>query len=93
MTSTDARERAQTVIEMEHIVRCLNDEEIFETWLSLGVADGDITENTTVEDIIDDEYYIEDQNFSELMGLFIRLIAKSKKNGGLYVGGITSSEY
>ena len=93
MTRTDAKERAKTVLAMEHIIRCLNDEEIFESWLYVGVADGDITDDTTVEDIINDEYYIEDLNFSELMGLFIRLIAKSKKNGGLYVGGITSSEY
>ena len=92
-SKVDIKERAEVVKAMELIVRCVNDENLLTPWLAIGVADGDITESTTVEDIINDEYYIENQNFSELMGLFLRLMAKAKKKGGLYAGGVVSSDY
>ena len=40
--------RGETVLAMEHMARCINDEDIFWSWLSVGVADGDITEDTTL---------------------------------------------
>ena len=86
----DITERKTVVKAMEVIARCINDENIFEAWLSLGVADGDIDYDTPIEDIDDD--YIEDQNFAELMGLFLRLMRKAKKDG-LYSDGIKSSDY
>lgn len=81
------KERAKVVRAMETIARCINDEEIFMPWLSVGVADGDITEDTTDEDL---EYYCEDDNFAELMELFLRLMARAKKDGGLYCDGVVS---
>lgn len=80
-------ERAKVVRAMETLCRCINNEDIFMPWLSVGVADGDITEDTTDEDL---EYYCEDDNFAELMELFLRLMARAKKDGGLYCDGITS---
>ena len=42
---------------METLARCINDEDIFDSWLMLGVADGDINGSEDDEDI---EYYCED---------------------------------
>ena len=42
-------ERAELVLAMEKIARCINNEDIFMGWLMAGVADGDITDKTTKE--------------------------------------------
>lgn len=93
MTKAVALDRAKTVMAMDYIARCINNEEIFMTWLESGVADGDIDEHTTPEDIINDEYYIANDNFSYLMCLFLRLMCEAKKDGGLYSGSVTSKPY
>lgn len=80
-------ERANVVRVMDMLCRCINNEEVFMPWLSVGVADGDITSETTDEDL---EYYCEDDNFAELMELFLRLMARAKKDGGLYCDGVVS---
>ena len=81
------RERTEVVRAMETLARAVNDEGVFEYWLILGVADGDIDETTTDEDL---EYYIENETFAELMETFLNLMSKAKKNGGLYVDGVVS---
>ena len=81
------KKRAEVVRAMETLARCVNDEEVFESWLMCGVADGDITSETTDEDL---EYYCEDDNFSDLMGLFLRLMMRARKSGGLYEDGVVS---
>lgn len=81
-------ERIAVVRAMETIARQINNENIFETWLTYGVADGDIDESTTDEEL---ECYIEDdENFAELMGTFTRVIARANKSGGLYCDKVTS---
>lgn len=75
------KERAEVVKAMETLARCINDEEIFEYWLMEGVADGE----TDFED-----YYTEDENFKELMTLFLRLMTAARKSGGLYCDQICS---
>lgn len=79
--------RTEVVRAMETLARCVNDEEVFEGWLICGVADGDIDETTTDEEL---EYYIEDGTFAELMETFLRVMARAKKSGGLYVDGVVS---
>lgn len=79
--------RVKVVRAMETIARCINDEEIFDSWLMLGVADGDINGNEDDEDL---EYYCEDDNFAELMGLFLRLMKRVEKSGGLYEDDVVS---
>ncbi|MBR6795710.1 MAG: hypothetical protein IKM52_06350 [Clostridia bacterium] len=74
-------ERIAMVRAMETVARQINDEEIFETWLSYGVADGDIDETTTDEEL---EYYIENDTFEDLMGVFLRLMVRAEEQGGLY---------
>ena len=81
-------ERAEVVKAMEIITRCINDGNIFKSWLMCGVADGDIDENTTDEDLA---YYCEDENFADLMGLFIRLICRARNSGGLYCDKVLDS--
>lgn len=83
------KERAEIVRAMELIVRSVNNEELIEPWLMCGIADGDITEDTTDEDL---EIYVnEDKDFASLMGLFLRIMSRARKDGGLYVDNVVSN--
>ena len=90
----DKVERIKMVKAMEFIARNLNDEEIFmDEWLLDGVADGDIEYgdlSVNSEDFDNLDYYIADENFSTLMGLFCDMIAKATRSGGLYCDGVVS---
>ena len=90
MTSKNANERAKMVRAMEYITRHINDEGIFMSWLYCGVADGDIEYGDLNADI--DEYYLENDNFADLMSLFLKLMSRAKKSGGLYCGGVISAD-
>lgn len=79
--------RTEVVRAMEILARSINDEDVFEGWLMCGVADGDIDETTTDEEL---EFYIEDETFAELMETFLRVMTRAKKSGGLYVDGVVS---
>ena len=79
--------RAKVVRAMETIARCVNDEEVFYPWLLCGIADGDINDDTTDEDL---EYYCEDKTFADLMERFLDLMTAAKKSGGLYEDRIVS---
>ena len=79
--------RANFLRAMETIARAVNDEEVFCRWLLCGVADGDIDEKTTDEDL---EYYCEDQVFADIMERFLDLMKAAKKDGGLYYDGVMS---
>ena len=80
-------ERADMVRAMEKIARSINDENVFETWLVSGVADGDIDESTTDEELI---YYCSDDEFADLMDTFLFVMARAYKSGGLYFDNIVS---
>lgn len=79
--------RAEMVRAMETVARAVNDEEVFEDWLVMCVADGDIDDDTTDEDL---EYYCEDETFADFMERFLDLMTKAKKNGGLYIDKVVS---
>lgn len=79
--------RAKVVRAMETIARCVNDEDVFYPWLLCGIADGDIDDDTTDEDL---EYYCEDKTFADLMERFLDLMTAAKKSGGLYEDKIVS---
>ena len=79
--------RAKVVRAMETIARCVNDEEVFYRWLLCGIADGDIDDDTTDEDL---EYYCEDKTFADIMERFLDLMTAAKKSGGLYEDRIVS---
>lgn len=79
--------RKNVVLAMESLVRAVNDEELLEPWLMCGVPDGDIQQYT--QDEVDD-YFVEDNNFAELMGLFLKIMSRAKNDGGLYVDRVVS---
>ena len=81
-------ERIAAIKAMDLLARSINNEEILvNRWFAYGVADGDITEDTTGEDL---EYYTEDRNFRNLMGTFLRCMRAAHDDGGLYIDGIVS---
>lgn len=84
-------ERARMVKAMETIARSINDEDIFDNWLMFGVADGDIKDDTPVEEIMEMDYYLDDESFGDLMGLFLRLMKQTEKSGGLYCDKVVST--
>jgi hypothetical protein len=79
------KERITMIRAMEFIARTINDENIFERWLMLGVADGDIDESTTDEEL---EYYCDDEIFQDLMSQFTRCMMLAHKTGGLYCDNV-----
>lgn len=89
-------ERIKMVKAMEYIARQLNNEDVLMDWLSSGVADGDITYGN-LEIMPEDEdnlgYYVEDdEDFADLMDLFLYCMTKARKSGGLYSDGVVSGE-
>ena len=91
----NAIERVKMVKAMEFIARQVNDEEVFETWLIGGVADGDIEYGdlaAATEDADNLDVYIEDDSFADLMHTFLRLMARASKSGGLYCDKIIEKE-
>lgn len=74
-------ERAKMVLAMETIIRHLNDEEfLYDGWLAYGVADGDITDETTPDsEVLND--YLEDDTFNDLMHYFGQLMRLALKDG------------
>lgn len=90
------KERKAVVLAMEILARNINDEDVFEGWLSCGVADGDINYQHAVIAVGDigeemvDEWYVEDCNFANLMDTFLRCMRKASKSGGLYCDGMVT---
>lgn len=82
-------ERCEVVRAMETIARCVNDEDVFCSWLLCGVADGDIDYDTEDEDL---EIYIQDDTLSELFDVFLKIMVRARKSGGLYVDGVCGGE-
>ena len=88
-------ERIKMIKAMEFIMRNVNNEDILEPWLMCGVADGDIKYgdlSVNKDDEEDLDYYIEDDEFAEQMGRFLRLMSFARKDGGLYCDDIVSKE-
>lgn len=77
------KDRAEMVKAMETIARSINDEDVFMRWLECGVADGDITSETTLEDIVE-LGYTDDNTIVGLMDCFLNCMRAAYKSGGLY---------
>lgn len=88
-------ERAETIIAMERLARAVNDEEVFDLWLGIGIPDGEIDLDSdysqTANQIGSDDYWMDDDNFADLMDTFLVIMKGAKKSGGLYVDGVVSS--
>ena len=81
---------------MDYIARHLNDESIFyDLWATYGVPDSELDDlvlSVSDDDLANLEYYAEDDNFSDLMRLFLIVMAKARKSGGLYCDDIVSKD-
>ena len=77
MTKGEKKLRKERILDMDWIVRNLGDEDLLESWLMCGVADGDLDNNSTSEDV--DDYYIDSDNYSYITGLFIRIMKRAIK--------------
>lgn len=72
-------EKANLVLAMEYMMRnCASD--VPEGWLMCGVADGDIEYGETDAGMVDD-YYLEDENFEELVECFNRQMRVLRRDG------------
>lgn len=72
--------RKEMVVAMETVMRHLNDETIFESWLMCGVADGDVTREVIEDPQLLDDYYTEKEAYDELCKLFTRLVKRASKD-------------
>lgn len=91
----NAELRIKMIKAMEFIVRNVNSEAVTEGWLSLGVADGDVKYGDLTVSCGDAENmdcYIKDEDFAEIMGLFLSLMHQAEEDGGLYCDGVVSEE-
>lgn len=79
MRPKNIKERAELVKAINLLARSINNEEYVDSWLSFGVADGD--------DNFED-YCENDDDFASLMALFLRLMSRARKDGGLYCDGV-----
>lgn len=89
-------ERIKMVKAMEFLARQVNNEEVFEEWLMMGVADGDIEYgDIAINKDLDEEeaawYVDDDKNFAELMETFLSVMAGAKEDGGLYCDRVVST--
>lgn len=85
------KEQAKMIIEMDNIARCINDENILESWLMGGVPDGDIPYKDTIsmEDIDEVAEMYDEYDLKVFMGCFLRCM-KSAGKDGLYVNGVVA---
>lgn len=83
--------RKKVILAMELLARQINNENIFEGWLSNGVPDGDIPYGSLDTAHVDD-YFVENKHFKELMECFLRRMVSAYKSGGLYCDGVVTKE-
>lgn len=82
--------RIKMIKAMEYIVRNTNDERCLNPWLLIGIPDGDIEYGDLATDNYDDEYFLGNKNFSELMNQFLKIMKLASYSGGLCCDGVVS---
>ena len=97
MEMDNLMERMLMVKAMDYVARQLNNEDHLMTWLEIGVADEEIPYGElSLTGPIDRDpafWYAEnEEHFGELMGDFLKIMARAYKNGGLYCGDVPSKE-
>lgn len=76
---------------MEIIIRNINNEEYIFDWLREGIADGDLNYNSfgfSADELLNLEFYNDDEEFKNLIVLFLNIISKAATDGGLYNSGV-----
>jgi len=80
-------DRAKAILAMEFLARQINNEDVLMSWLIGGVADEDIPYGSLdIDDV--DEWYIEPDNFADLVLCFMRQMKQAYEHGGLYCGKV-----
>ena len=81
--------QAKMIIEMDDVARCINDENIVESWMMGGVPDGDIPykETISMEDLDEISEMYDEYDFKVFIGCFLRCM-KSAGRDGLYLDGV-----
>ena len=87
-------ERYKAIKCMDYLARSINNEMFLDEWLSLGVADGDLRYygplDPDEDEIANMEFYADDKEFAELMGIFLEVMAQAFGDGGIYCDGVAS---
>jgi hypothetical protein len=76
------KNRAELVKAMKLIATSINDEDIIDSWLMFGVADGDT----------DYESYVEDETFVSVIDCFMRCMVGAAESGGIYCDTLCGGE-
>lgn len=82
------KEFVQAIRAMDLLARSVNNEDDYIGWSMCGIPDGDITEDTTDEEIL--EMYDAD-DMASFIGCFLRTMKKAAKDNGehgLYIAGV-----
>lgn len=98
--SRELADRIKAVKAMEFLARQINDEEVLDLWLMCGVADEDIEygdlsvplDPSKAEDDGAYQYAEDEETFSDLMRVFLRVMSGAMKSGGLWCGGVESAD-
>ena len=83
--------QAKMIIEMDNIARCVNDENIFDSWLMGGVPAENIPYKDTISmgDLDEVAEMYDEYEFKMFVGCFLRCM-KSAGKDGLYVDGVVA---
>lgn len=84
--------RKKMLVAMDFIARQMNNEGYIDLWFMYGVPDGMLDGSLDINLIDDDDVMLYDDNFAEMMEVFLKCMKKSFANGGLYCDGIISKE-
>lgn len=88
----DKTKRIKMIKAMEYIVRNLNDESLMDGWLMYGIPDGDIEYGDLSSNNYEDDYFLNDKNFADLMKYFLFLMEEARTGkSGLYCDGVVSA--
>ena len=100
MKTQNKRERAELLMAMDRIATCFNDEELYyDYWRVSGIADGDIIygehrgcHDENVDCLMNDDWYMDDVNFSNIINTFMLATALARHDGGLYCDCVCAGE-
>ena len=100
MKTKNKRERAELLMAMDRIATCFNNEELYyDNWRVGGIADGDIIygehrgcHDENVDCLMNDDWYMDDDNFRDIINAFMHCVAMARQDGGLYCDCISAGE-
>ena len=93
MHMTVKSKRMDMVRAMEYIARQVSNDEVLDLWVNLGVVGNDIPYSVLTDGSEEWlEKYITDEGLSNLMRVFLRVMAMAYAEDGLWCAGVSSKE-